>query len=289
MPATNRSADEAPASLAPLAGVGINLPTLAAAAAEAARRAALGQGFLLFTLNLDDLVKVRTIAPFRAVYRRADLVTADGWPIVWLAAREGTRVERACGADLVEPLCHAAAKRGLGVYFIGPGPAAQTRAIEVLGRRIAGLQIVGAEAPQIPSGADPSILQTVDVEGIAARLIVSGARLCFVSLGHPKQGYLAEALAARCPAVGFVCVGAALDFIAGSIRRAPRWVQGARLEWLWRFVSEPRRLGPRYAVCASVFLRLALAMTPRRARSHRRGPPQGQGRGAGAPLAPGRW
>jgi len=258
MSARQSPANEAPPGGSLLAGVRVNLPTLAAATAEAVRRAALGQGFLLFTLNLDDLVKVRSIAAFGAVYRRADLITADGWPIVWLAAREGVRVERACGADLVEPLCRAAAESGLGVYFIGPGPAAQACAIDRLRRGIPGLQVAGVEAPQIPVGANPSILQGVDVDALAARVNGSGARLCFVSLGHPKQGYLAEALAARCPTVGFVCVGAALDFIAGSVRRAPGWVQSAGLEWLWRLAGEPRRLGVRYAVCAAVFLRLAV-------------------------------
>jgi N-acetylglucosaminyldiphosphoundecaprenol N-acetyl-beta-D-mannosaminyltransferase len=266
MPATQRPANEAQPGGSLLGGVRVNLPTLAAATAEAVRRAVLGRGFLLFTLNLDDLVKVRSNPAFGAVYRRADLVTADGWPIVWLAAREGIQVERTCGADLVEPLCRAAAESGLGVYFIGPGPTSQGRALDRL-RRIADLQVAGAETPPIPAGADPSILQGVDVNGLASRVNASGAGVCFISLGHPKQGYLAEALAARCPTVGFVCVGAALDFIAGSVRRAPGWVQGARLEWLWRLVGEPRRLAVRYAVGAPVFVRLVIEawLRPRRA------------------------
>jgi N-acetylglucosaminyldiphosphoundecaprenol N-acetyl-beta-D-mannosaminyltransferase len=259
MSVTQGPANEAPPGGSLLGGVRVNLPTLAAATAEAVQRAARRQGFLLFTLNLDDLVKVRSIPEFGAVYRRADLVTADGWPIVWLAAREGVHVERTCGADLVEPLCRAAAESGLSIYFIGPGPTAQARAIERLERRTPDLRVAGAEAPQIPAGADPSILEGVDVDALASRLNAAGAHLCFVSLGHPKQGYLAEALAKRCPSVGFVCVGAALDFIAGSVRRAPGWLQSARLEWLWRLAGEPRRLGVRYAVCALVFAGLAIA------------------------------
>lgn len=247
-----------------LDGVTVNLPTLAAATTEAIRRAEFGQGFLLFTLNLEHFVKVRSIAAFGAIYRRADLVTADGWPIVWLAARHGVHLERTCGADLVEPLCRAAAARGLGVYFIGPGPHAQAEAIANLRERVDGLRCAGAEAPQIPPGSDPSILADVDIDGLAARLTASGARLCFVSLGDPKQGFLADALAARCPAVGFVCVGAALDFIAGSALRAPMWVQRVNLEWLWRLMREPRRLAPRYAICAWVFLGLVVKTAARR-------------------------
>ena len=171
-----------------LEGVTVNLPTLGAAIGEAVRRAEAGKGFLLFTLNLDDLVKVRSIAAFGDIYRRADLVTADGWPIVWLAARHGVRVERTCGADLVEPLCGAAAERGLGVYFVGPGPLAQVQAVASLKERFPGLRCVGAEAPLVPAGSDPSILADVDVDGLAGRLVASGARLCFVALGHPEAG-----------------------------------------------------------------------------------------------------
>jgi exopolysaccharide biosynthesis WecB/TagA/CpsF family protein len=260
-----RSAGETPPGQGvSIEGVTINLPTLAAATAEAVRRAELGKGFLLFTLNLDDLVKVRSIARFAAVYRRADLVCADGWPIVWLAARQGARLERTCGADLVEPLCRAAGEHDLKVYFIGPGPLSQGRAIDDLSRRIKGFRPAGAEAPRIPAGKDPSILAAIDIDAIAGRLNASGARLCFVSLGHPKQGFLAEALAKRCPKVGFVCVGAALDFIAGSVRRAPAWMQQAGLEWFWRLTCEPRRLAVRYVVCAWVFFSLVLKLSFRR-------------------------
>ena len=235
-------------------GVTINLPTLNDATAEAIRHAELGRGFMLFTLNMDDLVKVRRMAAFGAAYRRASLVTADGWPIVWLAARQGVRLERTCGADLVEPLCREAAQRDLGVYFVGPGPQAQATAISILRYRIDGLRVVGAEAPAVPSGNDPSSLGAMDVEALAGRVNASGARLCFLSLGNPKQSFLAETLAALCPSVGFICVGASLDFIAGSAKRAPVWLQRSRLEWVWRLANEPRRLGARYAVCAWVFL-----------------------------------
>src|SRR5580698_3970108 len=116
-------------------GVPINLPTLAATLAETIRRALRGQGFTLFTLNLDHLVKLRANAAFRSAYQRADLVTADGWPVVWLAARDGARLERTCGSDLVEPLCAAAAAHDLAVYFIGPGATAQAEALDILRQR----------------------------------------------------------------------------------------------------------------------------------------------------------
>ena len=195
------------------------------------------------------------------MYRRATYVTADGWPVVWLAGRKNAVLERATGADLVEPLCQAAADRNLGVYFIGPGPKAQAGAIEKLTHRYDALRVVGVEAPQLPSGNGPAMLAAMDLDAMAQRINASDARICFVSLGAPKQEILADALAARCPRVGFICVGAALDFISGQAQRAPRWMQRGKLEWFWRLANDPRRLAVRYAECAVLFAVLALGAT----------------------------
>jgi exopolysaccharide biosynthesis WecB/TagA/CpsF family protein len=243
-------------------GVRINLPSLNAAAAEAIRRAESGEGFTLFTVNLDHLVKLTTNEAFRGVYRRATYVTADGWPVVWLAGRKHARLERATGADLVEPLCQAAAERDLGVYFIGPGPKAQVGALDKLTRRYKTLRVSGFEAPQLPSGDAEAMLDAMDLDAMAERINASDTRICFVSLGAPKQEILADALAARCPGVGFICVGAALDFISGVARRAPMWMQQGKLEWFWRLANDPRRLGGRYAECAVLFAALALGLAP---------------------------
>ena len=237
-------------------GVRINLPTLEVAAATALRRAQAGEGFTLFTLNLDHLVKLTTSEAFRAAYRRAALVTADGWPIVWLAGRQNVRLERATGADLVEPLCESAAKSGVGLYFVGPGPSAQANALEKLTARFAGLKVAGTETPMLPG--DGSNVPAADLDAMAARINASGAGLCFMSMGAPKQELVADALAGRCPRVGFICVGAALDFIAGEASRAPGWVQRAKLEWFWRVAHDPKRLTARYARCAVLFATLAL-------------------------------
>lgn len=254
-------------------GVRITLPTLDIAAAQAIDRAERGLGFTLFTLNLDHLVKLRVSPDFRSAYGRADLVTADGWPIVWLAGRQNVQLQRATGADLVEPLCQAAAARDLGLYFIGPGPKAQAAALDKLSGRFAGLRVAGTEAPRLPSGEGAQMLAAMDLQAMAQRITDSGARLCFVSLGAPKQEILADALAPLCPQVGFICVGAALDFIAGEARRAPGWMQRSKLEWLWRLANDPRRLAVRYGQCGLLFLGLALGLTGERASVSRGGQP----------------
>ena len=234
-------------------GVAINLPNLRAAHAEAVDRALSGVGFALFTLNLDHLAKIRSDPKFRSAYQRAALVTADGWPVVWLANRRGAKLERTCGADLVEPICESAALHGIPVFFVGPERNSQISAILALERRHPGLRVAGASAPNISKV--PSLQE---VEAVARMVNESGARLCFVCLGAPKQELLADALAPLCKGVGFLCVGAALDFISGRSRRAPRWLQRSRLEWLWRLVGDPKRMAVRYLLSAYVFLLLIL-------------------------------
>ncbi len=237
-------------------GVTINLPTLEAATDAVLARAEAGEGFALFTLNLDHLVKLETSRDFAAAYGRAALVTADGWPIVWLAQRQGANPRRTSGADLVMPVVTGAAAQGSGVYFVGPGPTAQAAAIDILRHRHPALRVAGAEAPKFPAGETAADLAAFDLDALAARINASGARLCFLSLGAPKQELLADALTALCPKVGFLCVGAALDFISGQAQRAPLWMQKSKLEWFWRLAGDPRRLTLRYVRCGALFLRL---------------------------------
>ena len=226
------------------------------------------RGFTLFTVNLDHMVKLGQSAPFRDAYARADYITADGWPIVWLARgpdrrktprpgsvdrRKSPSLERTTGADLLEPMCREAARHGLPLYFIGPSPASQTAGLRILCERYPGLIVAGAETAQIPAEIDEAV-----VEDIGARLEKSGAHVCVVSLGAPKQEVLADALHRRCPDVGFLCVGAALDFISGHAVRAPVWVRRAGMEWFWRMISDPKRLVGRYIGCGFTLFKLSL-------------------------------
>ncbi|HMK91252.1 MAG TPA: WecB/TagA/CpsF family glycosyltransferase [Methylocystis sp.] len=231
----------------------VNVPNIAAALDMVFARAQARKGYTLFTVNLDHLVKMKIDPAFREAYLRATLVLADGWPIVWLLRRQGEKLQRATGADLIEPLCARAAELALPVFFIGPSEASLTSALEILSRRHDGLRIAGAcsahvEISQIDAAAD----------AYAARLRESGARLCVLSVGAPKQELLADALRRRCPQIGFICAGAALDFISGCASRAPGPVQRLGLEWLWRMSCDPKRLGARYVACLGLFAELAL-------------------------------
>ena len=247
------------APLALVDGQCINLATQRDALDAVSARAGSGRGFTLFTLNMDHLVKRRSNPAFRAAYARATLVTADGAPVVAMARRQDRRVSVTTGADLVEPLCKAAAEDGLSVYLFGATRSSLEKAARSLRERHRGLSIVGLEAP--PFGFDP---QSPAADAAAARIAASGARLVLVALGAPKQELFADRAFSRHPQLGFVCIGAALDFISGEQVRAPRILHGTGLEWLWRLAAQPRRLAWRYWLCARLLGELALAGPARR-------------------------
>ncbi len=206
-----------------------------------------GQGFALATLNVDHLVKLGRDPGFRRAYAQQDIVVADGNPIVWLSKLAKKPVALLPGSDLLEPLCRLAVEAGLPVSLIGATPEALVAAAEVLKTRIPGLKIGLLEAPAM--GFDP---EGAEARAILSRLAAVGPGLCISALGAPKQelfGALGRQLA---PQTGFAAFGAGVDFLAGRQQRAPAWVRAMAMEWLWRALSSPRRLIPRYAACFAI-------------------------------------
>ncbi len=233
----------------------INLATLPAAVDEIISAAKRAEGFSCLTLNLDHLVKLRGDDAFRKAYGRARFVTADGAPVAAIARRQWPQVERTTGADLLVPLCEGAAGEGLPVFLFGTSTDVLERSAQELRNKTSGrIEFAGIEAPAM--GFDP--------EGPAAdatieRIKASGARLCFVMLGAPKQELFAARAVAAGVNCGFVCVGAAADFVSGQQTRAPALVQKAGLEWLWRLSQEPGRLWRRYLSCAVLLARIEIS------------------------------
>ncbi len=221
------------------------------AVASVRSRLLAGLGFTFATLNLDHLVKLRRDRDFRAAYARATFVSADGAPIVALGRRQSPSLRRATGADLLRPLCAMAAREGLPVGFFGSSEEAMGAAIAKLIKEFPGLRVVFRESPAF--GFDPF---SEEARAAGARMAASGAKLCFICLGAPKQEVFADQVARYHGAIGLIGVGAAMDFIAGAQRRAPRLMRELGVEWLWRAASNPRRLGARYAQCAFLLGRI---------------------------------
>jgi N-acetylglucosaminyldiphosphoundecaprenol N-acetyl-beta-D-mannosaminyltransferase len=240
--------------LFPPYAVTVNMPTRATLMGEVARRFARGEGFALATINLDHLVKLRRDPVFAAAYAAQDLVVADGNPIVWLSRLAKKPVELVPGSDLILPLAKAAASAQVPVVLLGATDATLSDAADGLQARVPGLTVAACIAP--PMGFDPD---GPGADEVLDRVGATGARLVFLALGAPKQERLAARGRALLPGVGFASIGAGLDFIAGSQTRAPAWVRAVAMEWLWRMMTNPRRLARRYADCALILPGQAVA------------------------------
>jgi N-acetylglucosaminyldiphosphoundecaprenol N-acetyl-beta-D-mannosaminyltransferase len=201
-----------------------------------------GRGGWILPLNLECLRQLRRSRELRRFADAADLVLADGMPLVWAARLQGAPVpERVAGSDVTWSLAGAAARARASVYLLGGAPGTAELAAERLRRQFPGLVVAGVLSPPLGFERDPDQLAV-----IAAALTVARPSIVFVGLGFPKQEKLIEWLRPRFPDTWFMSVGGSLDFIAGRIDRAPRWMQAAGLEWLHRLTHEPRRLFKRY-------------------------------------------
>lgn len=231
-----------------------------------------GGGGLVFTPNVDHVVLAERHPEFRAAYAAAALSLADGTPIVWAARLLGQPLpERVAGSDLVWPLAERAAAAGWRVYLLGAGPGVADEAAARLRGRL-GLQVVGTDSPRIRlDGPDDSAAALERVRSARPHLLLVG-------LGAPKQEIWLHRHRAALGGVVSLGVGAGLDFVAGRVPRAPRWMSRAGLEWLFRLSREPRRLWRRYLVDDPRFLavlwrawrtrpRRYSASTPRSSRS----------------------
>lgn len=226
-----------------------------------------GKASTVVTPNIQHVALLERDQDFRQAYESAALVLPDGWPIVVaMSLRTGRLSRRVTGADLVPALCRQAAERGLTVGFVGGAPGAAIEAERRMRREHPGLRCVLIDEPPWGFEQDP---------GESGRLIaavnMAGPDILFVGLGTPKQELFIAAHQDKLNVGVVVCSGAAIDFIAGCQRRAPRWLRNVGLEWAYRVAREPRRLAGRYAAAAPRFL-IAVARDVARVLPRRSGP-----------------
>ncbi|PPF31481.1 glycosyltransferase [Rathayibacter tritici] len=202
-----------------------------------------GRDELVVTPNTDHFVRWKHSGAFRRYYGRASLVVLDGTPLVWLARWYGHRsASRVTGIDLFTEVCRRAALEGAPVALIGGRPGVGDRAAAELQHRFPGLQLPVVVAPEPDELADDAYLAR-----LSATLRAAEVRIVALCLGSPKQEEVRERLL-EVGGTGAVClgVGAAIDFLAGEIPRAPLLVQRLGLEWAHRLSREPGRLWRRY-------------------------------------------
>jgi N-acetylglucosaminyldiphosphoundecaprenol N-acetyl-beta-D-mannosaminyltransferase len=202
-------------------------------------------GGWVVTHNLDHLRRLRSDPAFASICEAATMRVADGMPLIWASRMQGGRElpERIAGSSLIYTLTAAAAEAGCSVYFLGGNEGTADAAARKLQHLNKGLTIAGTECPGLGCEKDPRY-----VEGLIARLKACSPAIVYVALGSPKQEQLIAQLVDAFPSVWFLGVGVSFSFVAGEIKRAPRWMQQSSLEWLHRLIQEPFRLGKRYIV-----------------------------------------
>jgi N-acetylglucosaminyldiphosphoundecaprenol N-acetyl-beta-D-mannosaminyltransferase len=237
-----------------LGSVPIDELTFAQALDAIAAMIAGGEGGTVFTPNVDHVVMADHDARFRRAYETANLSLADGMPVLWAARLLGRPLPaKISGSDLVLPLMERAAREQWRVYILGGAPGVGALAAARLTERFPGIVIAGTDAPRIDMDAPPSSRAAV-----LDRVRAAKANVVLVALGAPKQElWMAEAAPDLRPAV-LLGVGAAVDFIAGTAKRAPPWMSASGLEWIHRFAQEPRRLWRRYLLRDPEFLVIVL-------------------------------
>ena len=201
--------------------------------------------------NVHSVVTASLDAEFRQVVNAADMATPDGAPVAWMLRRLGhVEQQRINGPDLMWRYCEQVQSRDESIFFFGSTEVTLATLKTKLLSAFPNLKIAGAISP--PFRALTAEEDTAIVEQINA----SGVGVVWVSLGCPKQELWMAAHRGRINAV-MVGVGAAFDYHAGTIKRAPKWMQDYGLEWFYRLVSEPRRLWKRYLVTNTLFVVLA--------------------------------
>ena len=207
----------------------------------------------IVTPNADHTVMLQEHEGLREAYHGADMVLADGFPVILASRLLGRHLpERVAGSDLVPALFEAAdPKRPLRIFLLGAAPGVADRAAARIGTEWPGVEVVDTYSP--PFGFEHD---GVEQERILTRVRAASPDLLVVGLGAPKQEIWVHEHHAKIEAPVALCVGATIDFLAGERSRAPRWLQRIHLEWLYRLLGEPRRLFWRYARDAWVFPQL---------------------------------
>ncbi|WP_415299036.1 WecB/TagA/CpsF family glycosyltransferase [Clostridium perfringens] len=206
------------------------------------------------TPNVDHIVKLETDKEFQEVYKNADLILTDGMPLIWISKMKGNPIkEKISGSDFFPKLCERAAKKGYSLFLLGAAEGVASKAAENLKEKYNGLNIVGTYSPSYGfEKKDEEIKEIIKIINDVKPDILA------VGLGAPKQEKFLYKYRNELNVPISLAIGASIDFEAGNINRAPKWMQNCGLEWFYRLCKEPKRMFRRYIVDDSKIIRIAL-------------------------------
>jgi len=215
-----------------------------------------GKPRLVATVNVDFLVNALNWfsgeprhPELLDILQHADLVTADGMPLVWTSHLLGNPLkERITGADLVPRLATGAPGKKLSLYFLGGRGEAAKQAAESLKKENPGMIIAGVDAPFVHIEGEKLVNADEDDTQVIRRINDTRPDILLVAFGNPKQEAWFHRNRHRLKAGVTIGIGGAFDFITGTLSRAPLWMQKSGLEWIYRLTQDPRRLWKRYVI-----------------------------------------
>lgn len=196
----------------------------------------------IVTPNLDHIVMLETDKEFEEIYSNADLILADGKPLIWISKMLKNPIkEKISGSDFFPCMCNMFADKGYSIFILGAAEGVADKAAENLCNKFQGLKIAGTYSPPFGFEKDEKELEKIN-------RIVKGASpdVLAVSLGSPKGEKFLYRHLAECGVSLGISIGATIDFEAGNVKRAPKWMSDIGLEWLFRITQDPKRLIKRY-------------------------------------------
>lgn len=198
----------------------------------------------IVAINVDVVMKIENDSYLKEITDKADMVLVDGKPLEWIAKWHKRPIKaKISGSDLVPILCERAAEKGYSIFIIGGKEGIAEKAKQNLERDLPGIRIVGTYAP--PFGFEKD---KVELKKINEMISNTHPEILITCFGCPKQEKWIYENYQKYDAKVSVCAGATVDFLAGNVNRAPKWMSDHGLEWFYRFLQEPKRMFKRYFI-----------------------------------------
>lgn len=195
-------------------------------------------------INVDVVIKIEEDSYLKEIVDKADMVLVDGKPLIWISKIHKSPIKaKISGSDLVPELCEVAAKKGYSIFILGGKEGIAKKARDKMEEKLPNIKIVGTYSPPFGFEKDEEELKKINS-------LISEAKpdLLITCFGCPKQEKFIYENIDKYDAKVSICAGATVDFLAGNVKRAPKWMSEHGLEWFYRFLQESKRLFKRYFV-----------------------------------------
>lgn len=198
----------------------------------------------IIPINVDVVMKIEKDAYLKQIVNEAHMVLVDGKPLIWVSKLHKQAVKaKISGSDLVPLLSETAADKGYRIFILGGKEGVAEQAKSELEKKYPTIQIVGTYAPPFGFEKDKA-----ECEKINRKISEGKPDILIVCFGCPKQEKWIYENYQLYDAKVSICAGATVDFLAGNVKRAPKWMSEHGLEWFYRFLQEPKRLFKRYFI-----------------------------------------